>query len=889
MWHDLDLVGRGTVRDRVLRSLLPSRPSATLLTGPAGVGKTHLARHCAARLQGRGFVIAPVTASPATRDVPLGALVRFLPRDQPIPEPGVDALRAVATAIEQAREAPLLLVVDDVHHLDPQSAWLLHDLVTSGGASLLATARTPEPVPAEVRALITAPGGTRVEVGPFSRGESDTVVERLLGGPALPSLLEQMWRAAGGNALLLRETVLGARESGELRAVDGRWALTGDLAISPRLTEVITARLTRLDRRSRTGLEVVAVAGEVPVELLERHVTPDALAGLERAGHVVAGDAPGWVQPAHPLVAEVVLRDLPLPRVRAICDALAGSWSLEDVRGPADALRLARWQLEAGRLDRATFIAASNAARYAGDHELAERLAREALEQGELLAAVIVLATVLGHQGRHDEALSVVVDVDVAPLSPAQRRALAVMHATVLFWGLGRAEDARTVLRMALEETEDEAQRHHLRTALATYDLFAGRSAAAGRAVAPMVAAGVHRQVPAVAIAAAGSAALLGRGETGWRLADEALAAPPSTRDEGQEVMLAVASVMAATAAGRLVEGEALGMAAHRRAVEAGSPFGQGFLGLLLGRLILFRGHARRAERWLHEAYLHFGRGGFPAHQRWCLGARAMALGLAGEGDVAARLLAEAEELPVRGLTMMRPEMHRARAWAAWTVGNRGAVAECLSAALDAATAQGSLTHEHAVRHDRLRLGLADRTDLEALQELAGGMEGPLPRCRARHAAATLAEDPVALATVGEDLAGVGADLFAAEALAQAAGRRTDREAERWRHRATSLRDGCGPVHAPLLRPLAQARPATLTAREEEVAVLAARGLPSKQIAATLVVSRRTVDNHLQRIYRKLGIHGRDELPHALDRDGVTTAPGSPPAPPGPRPPHPRG
>jgi DNA-binding NarL/FixJ family response regulator len=56
-----------------------------------------------------------------------------------------------------------------------------------------------------------------------------------------------------------------------------------------------------------------------------------------------------------------------------------------------------------------------------------------------------------------------------------------------------------------------------------------------------------------------------------------------------------------------------------------------------------------------------------------------------------------------------------------------------------------------------------------------------------------------------------------------------------------------------------------LTPREREVALLAAGGLSSPAIAERLVVSVRTVDNHLQRVYGKLGIGGRGELPAALE------------------------
>jgi DNA-binding CsgD family transcriptional regulator len=56
-----------------------------------------------------------------------------------------------------------------------------------------------------------------------------------------------------------------------------------------------------------------------------------------------------------------------------------------------------------------------------------------------------------------------------------------------------------------------------------------------------------------------------------------------------------------------------------------------------------------------------------------------------------------------------------------------------------------------------------------------------------------------------------------------------------------------------------------LSAREREVALLAADGLTSRQIAERLFVSARTVDNHLQRIYLKLGISDRGALLERLD------------------------
>jgi DNA-binding CsgD family transcriptional regulator len=59
----------------------------------------------------------------------------------------------------------------------------------------------------------------------------------------------------------------------------------------------------------------------------------------------------------------------------------------------------------------------------------------------------------------------------------------------------------------------------------------------------------------------------------------------------------------------------------------------------------------------------------------------------------------------------------------------------------------------------------------------------------------------------------------------------------------------------------------SLTARERRVAQLAARGDSNRDIAAALFITVRTVENHLSRAYRKLGIGSREELADALDPD----------------------
>jgi DNA-binding CsgD family transcriptional regulator len=55
-------------------------------------------------------------------------------------------------------------------------------------------------------------------------------------------------------------------------------------------------------------------------------------------------------------------------------------------------------------------------------------------------------------------------------------------------------------------------------------------------------------------------------------------------------------------------------------------------------------------------------------------------------------------------------------------------------------------------------------------------------------------------------------------------------------------------------------RPSALSRREREVAKLVARGLTNRQIAEELVLSERTVENHVRNILKKLKLPSRSEV-----------------------------
>lgn len=159
------------------------------------------------------------------------------------------------------------------------------------------------------------------------------------------------------------------------------------------------------------------------------------------------------------------------------------------------------------------------------------------------------------------------------------------------------------------------------------------------------------------------------------------------------------------------------------------------------------------------------------------------------------------------------------------------------------------------------RLGQAEVV-AEQLGELAAGSDSYLVVARAAHARALVSFDLEALAECADRLETMGALLLAAEAAAaasQAAGRAgLGRRSSGLVAHAVALAERCEGARTPGL--VGTGAVVALTPREREIAAMAAAGVASREIASRLFLSVRTVNNHLQRVYAKLGIARRQEL-----------------------------
>ena len=232
-----------------------------------------------------------------------------------------------------------------------------------------------------------------------------------------------------------------------------------------------------------------------------------------------------------------------------------------------------------------------------------------------------------------------------------------------------------------------------------------------------------------------------------------------------------------------------------------------------------------------------------------------------GQTDAAAQALAERTTAPAFGF--LGPEHQLADAWTAVVSRRPREAAQRLRSAAAQAASTGHRVTESWLLHDLMRTCGEDTS--ARLRELAGVCDSPLVAARARHAVAARARDARGLADAAGDFEAQGAMLLAAEAAsgaAEAFSRAGDRRAATAaRRRASALGADCEGAVTPGLVPEAAV---PLTGREREIAMLAAEGMASKDIAERLYLSVRTVDNHLQHAYAKLGVSSRAGLARAL-------------------------
>jgi len=286
----------------------------------------------------------------------------------------------------------------------------------------------------------------------------------------------------------------------------------------------------------------------------------------------------------------------------------------------------------------------------------------------------------------------------------------------------------------------------------------------------------------------------------------------------------------------------------------------------LLGQIALMRGDALTADRWYREQIALCRGTGHRRPVTLGLGGLAIASSYLGEAQAAQDAVAEMDAVPSAILGLLDVEAARARGWALAAGGDlSNARAAFLQGAADA-EARGITLMAALARFDALRVG--DRNQRDALATAATDCDSRIIELAARWAESL--DDPAALEAVSVEFENIGGLMFAAEASAAAAtawrNGGESRRATAAEQRADALARQCRGAKAPTLVTVDTV--VALTPREREIALLVAQGLSSKDVGERLFLSARTVSNHLQNVYTKLGISKRSEVAEALGRLG---------------------
>ncbi len=870
------LVGRESELQSFDRAWASRHIRSFVIAGPAGVGKSRLAQECFGRAVGGAVRGVRVSATAAAAAVPLSAVAHLIPPNTDFSDP-VDGFAAVARALAGASgKDRWVVLVDDLPLLDAASKVLLRQLIRADIARLIATVRTGGDS-ADNDSLAEVDAIYRVDLGPFDDEQVRVLLRSVLGGPVSRRTVLALSAASSGNVLYLRELVHGALRAGQLVDNGEIWGLVGGrMPSTPQLGELIGNRLASAPPAARGVLELLALCESLPLADAGDVTAMDVLVGLESAGliRVHQDERRTGVTLAHPLYAEVLRAALPTLRRRVLLLDQAERAQSHGMRRHDDALHVATWRLGAtGTADPEMLVQAAVLARHAHDYRQAATLLAGIPESGLDYRARLLHGEALMQLGRWREADTILAQAQHSAESGEHRVTATLMRTTNLFWMAGR-DEALQVNEIALAQTFDPESRYILTVNDAAMRTISGEPIY-GLSVLEGIAADVHKATDTsiwslAAMSETMGLALTGRTEDAVSLArnvystylkldrqardKQAMGPPPSAHLNNLTVALSEAGRLAEA---REVSEKALADTANTQELHTWI-----WAAYFRGRAEWLSGDAGAARHFYAEAIAE-GEQHNEAQvlfQAW--GGLAACAAILGDLSAAETALASRIGLPRMGMTP--GEERLGEAWLLAAGGQLAQARAVLAEAAATARATGHVTSEMLLLTDIARLGGAGQTTAR-MAELAQICDGAFAPARLHFVAAMADEDPSGLLTVADELEQIGANLLAAEAAAAATAmwrRGGDvRRATAANNRALRSLVHCPGVRTPALTITATA---SLTPREREIALLAARGRSSKEIAAALTLSVRTVDNHLQSVYGKLGIANRRELTATL-------------------------
>lgn len=854
------LTGRSEQLRAIASAIANPDVPGVVLSGPAGVGKSRIARESlTAAVAGRHEIRWTAGASSA-RAVPLGAFNAWTSAAAAEP---VHLVRSVIESLTAAPPGARLVVgVDDAHLLDELSLFVVHQIVARSAATMVITVRQDEPVPPTLREIWSGYPFHWIELPPLSPDQTGELLAATLGAPVEPLSATRLFELTRGNALYLRTIVEREVADGRLARDQGHWCWSGNPVMPPDLVGAIESRIGTLPEPVADVIDTVAVAEPVNLGLLVRIAGSAAVEEADARGLITVDPESAQVRLGHPLYGEVRRRRAPQSRLRrlrgVVSIELAATAGTGDIRS---AVRRATLSLESDLAPDADLLAtAARGAVWLADLSLAERLAAAAIEAGAGLESTVVRAQALSWLGRGEEADRTLGDIDEAQLSDIERARLAFVKASNTLWVLGDAERARRIVDGVCHVESAEGLRflqafrivHWFGTDQPRHALQAAEGLRPDELPA-VVGAEIGWVLTALSADAGQTTAAITYAEQGAVAAERGQDLPHMSFN------IVDAHLSALLLSGLVNEAAKLAREARERAIDLPGD-AQLLATAVAGRAALGAGMVSEAARLLGQASAGLtsrGHGmGWGFRYRVAL---ATALALRGEADAATAEMniLDRTRRPFRSLDY---ERSLARAW---TAASTGAVTEAISAALGAAdrcAAEGQFAAEVLCRQTATQFG--DQSSASRLTELTAMVEGSRADLAARFARALSIEDAAELATLSTDFEAIGDLIAAVDAAAHAAliyrRQNLHGSALRYSVRAEGLAEQGGGIVTPALGRARLRLP--LTDRETEVVMLIGTGLSNRAVADRLTLSVRTVESHIYRAMAKTGTASREEL-----------------------------
>ncbi|KIS28306.1 hypothetical protein TV39_05785 [Arthrobacter sp. SPG23] len=277
------------IREAELRAaisaLCGSESSGVIVTGAAGSGRTMLLAAAAEELSGQLTVMVhSIPRSCRRMKFGIGSvLAPALPANAKVSP--LNIVRACRDALRSQDPGAngILVVLDNVDHLDGTSLWVLNQLLAEPDIRMLASHRSDRQLQMELMESVVARQLSIVTMEELTPDQLRTFLEHRL--PARPghALVRDIHAASGANALTASWLVDEALADGRIAERDGACTLVRPLEpVEVRQFDLARRRIEGLPAVQRQVVDFLAAADPAPLSGLARAVPPDALAALER-------------------------------------------------------------------------------------------------------------------------------------------------------------------------------------------------------------------------------------------------------------------------------------------------------------------------------------------------------------------------------------------------------------------------------------------------------------------------------------------------------------------------------------------------------------------------------------------------------------------------------